>query len=266
MAFPAALVPLAVPSGGERLIGCLYQAAGDGPAPTVLLLHGCPGYERHFDIAHALVRAGYHAAVVHYRGAWGSGGWFALHHVVEDAHAILDHLFSDAAALRIDPARIVPIGHSMGGFAALMLGAERPEVPAMGGFAVFNFGVHMRLLKNVAGVRERTVAHMEPLMPPLRGMTAARLVQQMERLGPQWNLLDRTAALAAKPLLLIGATDDETGPVLFHHRPLVQALEARRPARFTHLEIEAGHGFQGARLALTEAVIGWLDATLSATD
>lgn len=241
------------------MIGCLYQTGAPGPRPAVLLLHGCPGYERNFDLAHRLVMAGYHAAVVHYRGAWGSTGLFHLRNVLDDAGAMLAALQDQADALRIDPARIVPVGHSMGGFAALALGTAHPDVPAAGGLAAFNFGVHARLMKNVAGVREATLEHMAPLMPPLRGMTAPALVAEIEALGPGWNLLDRLADLAAKPVLLVGATDDQTGPVLFHHRPLVQALEARGAPFLTHAEIEAGHGFQGRRPALADVLLKWLD-------
>src|SRR5690606_13427077 len=110
-----------IESDGDRLLGCIYVADGPGPHPTVLLLHGLPGNERHFDLAHALRRAGFNVALFHYRGAWGSEGTFSIANAAADVPAALAFLRRPevAAAYRVDPARVVPVGHSMGGFVAL---------------------------------------------------------------------------------------------------------------------------------------------------
>lgn len=51
---PAHLLPVAVPSGEVTMNAALYVAAGEGPHPTVLLLHGFPGNEQNLDLAQAM--------------------------------------------------------------------------------------------------------------------------------------------------------------------------------------------------------------------
>ncbi|MGW0203473.1 alpha/beta hydrolase family protein, partial [Nonomuraea sp. NPDC003201] len=135
---PATLVPPAstpavtFESGGHRLLGVLHLPAGPGPHPIVVLLHGFPGNERNFDLAQALRRAGYAALVFHYRGSWGVGGTWSWHHVLEDAARVVESVRLDP---RLDPARLAVVGHSMGGFAALMTAAADPAVRAVASVA-----------------------------------------------------------------------------------------------------------------------------------
>jgi len=42
--------PKELMSSGKRLNGIIYLAQGQGPHPTVLLLHGLPGNERNLDL------------------------------------------------------------------------------------------------------------------------------------------------------------------------------------------------------------------------
>ena len=91
----------------------LFAAQGDGPKPTVILLHGLPGNERNLDLAQALRRVGWNVLTFTYRGAWGSDGKFILGNAIEDGEAALAFARSaDGAKLGIDPRRIVIGGHS----------------------------------------------------------------------------------------------------------------------------------------------------------
>ena len=67
-----------IPGRRGRLLSTLYTAGGDGPHPTVLLLHGIPGCERNFDLAQALRRAGFHVMTFHYSGSGGSDAAYSL--------------------------------------------------------------------------------------------------------------------------------------------------------------------------------------------
>ena len=116
-----------IPGRRGRLLAALYTAAGPGPHPAVLLLHGIPGCERNFDLAQVLRRAGFHVLVFHYSGSWGSDGDYSLTHDLEDAGTALDFLLDDAR-FRIDKERIFAVGHSMGGFVCGQLTARRQEV------------------------------------------------------------------------------------------------------------------------------------------
>ncbi|WP_245774935.1 alpha/beta hydrolase family protein [Nonomuraea wenchangensis] len=130
----AATVPLTIGSAGTPLPGVLHVPAGPGPHPVLILLHGFPGNERNFDLAHAARRAGYASLVFHYRGSWGAGGSWSWAHVLEDAAAAVTATRDPAtvAAWRLDPDRLAVVGHSAGGFAALMTAAALPSVAAAG--------------------------------------------------------------------------------------------------------------------------------------
>ena len=73
-AYPTHNQQLLIPSHGVGLNALLFQAAGAGPHPTVILMHGLPGNERNLDLAQAIRRAGWDVLTFTYRGAWGSPG------------------------------------------------------------------------------------------------------------------------------------------------------------------------------------------------
>src|SRR5206468_12705463 len=73
-AFPAHNQQLLIPSHGAGMNAVLFEAAGKGPHPTVILMHGLPGNERNLDLAQAIRRAGWDVLTFTYRGAGGSGG------------------------------------------------------------------------------------------------------------------------------------------------------------------------------------------------
>lgn len=101
---PAETLPHAIPSGNVNLNAILYTAAGSGPHPTVLLLHGLPGNEQNIDLAQAVRRLGWNVLTIHYRGSWGGPGIFSFEHCLEDAAAALDWIrdrAEDAALKRI---------------------------------------------------------------------------------------------------------------------------------------------------------------------
>jgi pimeloyl-ACP methyl ester carboxylesterase len=73
---PATNTQLLISSHGSEMNALFLLASGDGPKPTLLLLHGLPGNERNFDLAQAIRRAGWNVLTFTYRGAWGSEGRF----------------------------------------------------------------------------------------------------------------------------------------------------------------------------------------------
>ncbi len=122
------------PSHGGLLNAFVYVAAGPGPHPAVVLLHGFPGNERNLDLAQDIRSAGWDVLYFDYRGSWGSPGDFSFSHGIEDTAAAIDYLRSAPMAriLRLDPSRIVLIGHSMGGFMAVQAAAADPGIVGVG--------------------------------------------------------------------------------------------------------------------------------------
>ena len=140
-------------SGGARMFGLIYEAPGAGPHPTAIVLHGFPGNERNLDLAQAIRRAGWNAVFFHYRGAWGSEGDFGFVHVLEDVAAVAAALARPdfAARHRIDPSRLALVGHSMGGFAALVSASELPAVDCAASLAGANLGLWAETVRTPEG-------------------------------------------------------------------------------------------------------------------
>ncbi|GAB3825933.1 alpha/beta hydrolase family protein [Dactylosporangium cerinum] len=261
---PAASTPaVTFTSGGETLAGVLHLPAGAGPHPVVVLLHGFPGNERNFDLAQALRRAGHAALVFHYRGSWGMGGDYSWRHVLQDAAtvvaAVRDNDF--AATHRLDPARVAVVGHSLGGFAALMTAAADPGVRAAVSVAGFDLGTAAGLCADPA-VRAEVVEALGSDLLPLRGTSGEALVAELVAAGPAWRLAGLAPAFEDRPVLLVGTGRDPVTPHELHHSPLVQVYGSRPRIRLEHLVFPTDHALSDHRLELAATVIDFVDRHL----
>lgn len=258
---PARLVETRIGDVGQRMNALVYEAQGAGPHPTVLLLHGFPGNEKNLDLAQAIRRAGWNVVFFHYRGAWGSEGQFTFGHVLEDVGRVLDAIVEPtfATAHRIDPTRLTLIGHSMGGFAALTVGAEREDVDCVASIAGANFGATAKGLVESPALAFRMAMFLEagsgPLNAPAGGQLVAELVVEQDR----FDVTQRAGALASKPVLLIAGGRDAVAPADAHHTPLVRALEAAGAGSLESAILpHADHAFSSARIELARRVVSWL--------
>src|SRR6202167_1605517 len=139
---PAAMESFQIPSHGAQLNAFVYVAAGAGPHPAVVLLHGFPGNERNLDLAQDIRRAGWDVLYFDYRGSWGSAGDFSFSHGIQDTAAAVNYLRSPEMAkiMRLDPSRIVLIGHSMGGFMAVQEAAADRSILGIGLISAADLG------------------------------------------------------------------------------------------------------------------------------
>lgn len=255
----AAMVPTTFTSAGRRLVGNLLVAQGPGPHPTALLLHGFPGNENNYDLAHVLRRAGWNVFVFHYRGSWGSEGSFTFGGVAADVRAALDFLQHDAGRLRVDPERFVLIGHSMGGFAALDVAADDERVGAAASLAGFNFGGFTARYGDDPEAIEDITRAFAASLAPLRGATGESLVREMLGRGAEWDLRRVVHDLRERPVLLVAAERDGVAPPELHHEPLVRAFREAGAARLTARRLASDHAFSDRRVALAELLLDWLD-------
>lgn len=258
---PATLAGFTVSSGGHVMNGRAWIAQGKGPHPNVLLLHGLPGLEQNIDLAQAMRRAGWNVFTFHYRGSWGSAGEFSLASALEDTAAVLEFLRTSAATRpnwRIDPARIVLVGHSMGGFAALMVGAADPQVKAIASMAGFDFGatgIAATENPDIRALFERFYAS----QTSLKISDAKVTVQNWLDASPRMKFSTLERPLATKSVLLIAGTRDTISVPARHHAPLANTLRASAGGKFTEVLLDADHGFSDKRIALTRALLGWLE-------
>ena len=131
--FPADVAAPDVMSHGARLNAVLYIASGHEPHAVVILVPGFPGNEKNLDLAYSLRRAGWNVLLAHFRGSWGSEGTFSFSNAIRDMQAAILFLrdAENVKKYRIDPKKIVLIGHSMGGFMAACAAAGDPEVAGL---------------------------------------------------------------------------------------------------------------------------------------
>lgn len=259
---PPRMIETAFEVEGAALNAIVYEPQGPGPHPALVLLHGFPGFERNLDLAQAARRAGWTVVFFHYRGSWGSGGAFSFVHVIEDVHAVVEAISQPefAAAHRIDRNRIALVGHSMGGFAALVAGAENERVDCVGSLAGANLGGLASASAAQPGGAEAMAASLDSWSGPIVGPSGAALVAEVVANRDRFETTGRAAQLAGKSMLLIAGGRDEVTPVTLHHTPLVDALEAAGAADVTaHVMPLGDHAFSGLRIGLAMRLVDWLE-------
>jgi len=234
-------------SDGHRLVGVLYLARGTEPKPTALLLHGCPGLEKNLDLAVRLRDRGWNALLFHYRGCWGSAGRYDLRTVPRDVTAAVGYL---TACPRVDPGRIGAVGHSMGGWAAIVTASTDPRLRA-----VAVYGAAPRLGAGLLLRPERV----EQEFTRFLAVTPEDFAVQLATVGEQMDALGAVTAIRPRPLLVVHGTRDRWVPVA-----QARELAARAGPWCRYVEVDgANHAFSWHRAELAELIADWLSEGLS---
>lgn len=241
-----------------NLNAVLYVAAGAGPHPCVLLLHGLPGNEQNLDCAQAMRRLGWNVLTMHYRGSWGGPGSFSFAHCLDDAEAALAWLQQKGreSRLRIDPARIVLVGHSMGGFVAANVASSHPEVLGVALLSGVDLGEAFgQGSSRDIGAIDANVG-VGAGLHTLAGTSPGSLGQEARDRASDWALNSYAAALQARPVLLISSDDG------FAHGSdaLDSAIEERGGALLRRAHIADDHSYSNSRIVLQEILLDWLGA------
>ena len=259
---PASMDELAIQSHGARLNGFIYRAAGAGAHPTVLFLHGYPGNERNLDLAQAVRRDGYNAVYIDYRGNWGSGGTFAPGNALEDVAAVLAWARDPANAAKygIDPGALSLVGHSFGGWLALMTGSRDPSLRCVAAMAAWNLGwAGARFAdhpEEAKGLHDYVAWSAED-GGPMR-LDTDRVMQSLVDNAAEWNYLSQAEALKELPVLLVAATRDTPDEGVALHAQLAEAIRAAGGHQVESLVYDDDHPFSSHRLELGEALVEWL--------
>lgn len=257
---PPAMREVAFTSAGARMNGLIYIANGAGPHPTVLLLHGYPGNEKNLDLAQNLRRAGWNVVFFHYRGAWGSEGEFSVLNSQADVAAVLDQLQQPdrAAALRIDPDRLVLVGHSMGGHLAMAGLVDNPEVACTVNMDGVNWGYFDGLLKADPAARDQFVGYSDGL-GMLAGWSGKKLITEIQTSA---EALDFTRRFdQRRPILLVAGGGPDAIPLENHFNPMIAALEASGHSHHRLVVMNDDHSFSASRVRLAETIIDFLNTS-----
>lgn len=246
---PAHNQQLLIPSGGVGMNALLFAAAGAGPHPTVILMHGLPGNERNLDLAQAIRRCGWDVLTFTYRGAWGSPGDFSISNAMEDTGAALAFARSpEGAKLGMDPKHIVLAGHSMGGATAFMTAAGAKGLDGLIILDAWN-------IAGEAGTdRAKLVAGLNDFGNSLHGATPETVADEILARGRNWDLPANAARLAKFPVLTVTAKYGGAG----ENKATTAALRAAGNRRATAIELATDHPYSDHRMELAATVTGWL--------
>ncbi|KQZ71547.1 hypothetical protein ASE06_19240 [Sphingopyxis sp. Root214] len=253
-AHPAAMEVVHIPSGKVAINSVVYVAAGAGPHPTVVLCHGLPGNEKSLDLAQAMRRAGWTVITFNYRGSWGSPGDYRFAQNLEDADAALAFARDPANAtkLRIDPKRLVIMGHSMGGWVTALTAAHDKELLGAAMISAGNMGWLGELPRDQA-VKALADNGMEALAGTTPEILADEIIANTDRFD-----FVKSAPQLAQTTLFVLTSDDGLAPM---SNALSTAIAKAGGTRTKTVHVATDHSWSDARIRLQAEILNWL-ATL----
>jgi len=256
----AEMQTMQIPSHGALMNALVYVAAGAGPHPAVILLHGFPGNERNLDLAQDMRRAGWDVLYFNYRGSWGTPGDFSFSHGIEDTTAALAYLRQPGVAgkLRLDPGRIVLIGHSMGGFMAVEGAARDPAIKAFATISAADLGGRMQSLRATRGEREAIARAGAGLadegMAPLAGCTPEGLARELLQHAADWSFQASVGTLKNRSVLVVTSDDG----LAAENDAFAAALRKAGDTRVSTTHLPTDHAYSDQRRELSKTVLAWL--------
>jgi len=256
---PAAVVELTITSDEKRMSGFSYLASGEGPHPTVLLLHGYPGNEKNLDVAQAMRSKGWNVVFFHYRGSWGSEGEFSFRNAEKDVQVVLDYMMKEenAIRLRIDPNQISVVGHSMGGHMAIAGTLDNPLVKCSVAYDGVNLGAKGVGFINDPNTEIDWLKYSDSLFM-LNGWSGKKSKNEITLYAKELDLVRRADRINGRPVMLIAA-NTHVVPIELHIKPLYEALNATKSSKISYLLIEDDHSFSSSRTLLIKETAKFLN-------
>lgn len=256
----ASMETMQIPSHGSLMNALVYVAADAGPHPAVILLHGFPGNERNLDLAQDMRRAGWDVLYFNYRGSWGTPGEFSFTHGIEDTAAALAYLRQPDVArkLRLDPARIVLIGHSMGGFMAVETAANDRAIKAVATISAADFGgnflASLDQEPKAAAIEQLSKALANEGMAPLAGCTPKGLALDVADHARAWSFRANVDALKNRTAFVITSDDG----LAKQNQTFADELTRAGDSKVTSAHFPTDHAYSDQRTELSAAVLHWL--------
>lgn len=255
---PAAMEVVHIPSGKVAINGVVYVAAGPGPHPTAILCHGLPGNEKNLDLAQAMRRAGWTVVTFNYRGSWGSPGDYRFAQNLEDADAALAFARDPANAgkLRIDPKRLVIVGHSMGGWVTALTAAHDKRLLGAAMISAGNMGVIGGLPRDQAVGLLRSNG-----MEALAGTTPELMADEIIANKDRFDFAKAAPQLVQTKLFVLTSDDGLAGM----SDALTGAIKVGGGTKLKTLHVATDHSWSDARIRLQSEILNWL-VTLKPVD
>jgi dipeptidyl aminopeptidase/acylaminoacyl peptidase len=222
---------------GTRIYGCYYPPVGvSGPAPTILMIHGGPTAQATaaWNVrAQLFATRGFGVLEVNYRGSTGYGRAYmeALQtnwgvHDVEDAVGAASYLVAEGLA---DPARLIIMGGSAGGYTVFQALVTRPGFFAAG---VALYGI-TDLFSLEAGTHKFESSYNQTLLGPLP--ERAEVWRERSPIFHADKLVD--------PVAIFHGAKDRAVPI-DQAEAIVTHLKANRRPHLYHVYPDEGHGWR----------------------
>ena len=244
---------------GSDIHAMLYIPKGPGPHPLTIMLHGLPGGNKSEDIAQALRRVGMAALIFSYRGSWGSGGNWSYRNCYEDARSLCQQMRDPALAARyrLDPERILLLGHSFGGALALLTARDLDVRDLI----VLSPSDPARQWQTAAATEEgrlRRMRRLEAICGPLNNACAEQLWQETSENLHTFDIWLAIEQFSRQRVLIVGAQYDTTLPVEQYYERQRDGLTERLPGQVTAHLLPTGHNYNSHRMELTKILVDWL--------
>ena len=157
--------------------------------------------------------------------------------------------------MKINPRRTVVAGHSMGGFVAAQLLAERPEI--QGGVKISV--VDLSIKKNTADQGQAVTLVDENVgidagLHILEGTSAQALAEAARSNADRWRLTNYATRLADRPLLMVTSDDG----FALGSDALADAIQGLSSAQLARHHFAADHSYSDFRIGLQTAFLLWL--------
>lgn len=255
------LYDIKIRSHGEELIGVILTPGKKGPNPTVILLHGFPGYEDNHDLAHSLRRCGLNVLIFHYRGCWGVKGKFSFSSCIEDVKKVIDFVTNEEniKTYDIDKNNIFLVGHSMGGFLTL-INCTDERIKASVAISPYDFGLKGCVMKEDEEELKDGINMFSTAIPPLNDTDTMTLIRETMINGDKWRLSNKGEELAQKNILIIAATGDIVGPNKLHHTPLMKQIYKYNKDNVKEFFINTDHSYSNKRILLSKTVAEYIES------
>lgn len=257
------LYEIKIKSHGEQLIGAMLTSWDSGPCPTVILLHGFPGYEDNHDLAHSLRRAGLNVLIFHYRGCWGVGGTFTFANCIEDVKESINFICDEEniKKFKIDRENIFLVGHSMGGFLTLT-NCRDERIKASVAISPYDFGLKGCVMKENKEELKDGIEMFSDAILPLNNTDTMKLIDEVMINGEKWRLSNKAEELSKEKILIIAATKDVVGPNVLHHIPLMKEIHKYNKDNVKEVFIETDHSYSNKRILLSQIIAEYIEKNL----